>query len=112
MPPSALVVVFHSDTLEAGSPEFEVAAAQAMRNVPDAPHVARVVSHLLSPRQVSADRHTAYDIVLLDLMLPHLSGFDVLRHLVVRRSDLLKRTFIMTAATDESPPPDQDEPHT
>ena len=34
---------------------------------PTAPHVARVVSHLLSTRQVSADRHTAYDVVFLDL---------------------------------------------
>jgi DNA-binding response OmpR family regulator len=44
----------------------------------------------------------AYGCILLDLMLPHLSGFDVLRHLMMRRPDLLKRTFIMTAATDES----------
>ena len=32
-----------------------------------APHVAQVIPHLLQPRQVSADRHTAYDIVFLDL---------------------------------------------
>ena len=66
-PPSALVVVLSSPTLQAGTPAFEVAAADAMRDVGTAPHVARVVSHLLSPRQVSADRHTAYDIVFLDL---------------------------------------------
>ena len=35
--------------------------------MPGAPHVARVVSHLLAPSQVSADGHTAYDIVFLDL---------------------------------------------
>lgn len=44
----------------------------------------------------------SYGAILLDLMLPHLSGFDVLRHLMIRRPDLLKHTFIMTAATDES----------
>ena len=38
-----------------------------IRDIATAPHVARVVSHTLSPRQVSADRHTAYDIVFLDL---------------------------------------------
>ncbi len=67
LPASALVIVFSSPTLQAGTPEFEVAAADAIRDIPTAPHVARVVSHLLSPSQVSADRHTAYDIVFLDL---------------------------------------------
>jgi RND superfamily putative drug exporter len=66
-PPSALVVVFSSTALEAGTPPFEVAAADAIRDIGTAPHVARVASHLLSPRQISADRHTAYDIVFLDL---------------------------------------------
>ncbi len=51
----------------AGTPAFESAAAGAVRDVPGAPHVARVVSHLLAPSQVSADGHTAYDIVFLDL---------------------------------------------
>ena len=55
-PPSALVVVFSSPTLEAGTPAFEVAAADAIRDVGTAPHVARVVSHLLSPRQISERR--------------------------------------------------------
>ena len=65
--PSALVIVLSSATLEAGTSAFELAAADAVRDIPTAPHVAKVVSHLLAPRQVSADRHTAYDIVLLDL---------------------------------------------
>ncbi|HET9756904.1 MAG TPA: MMPL family transporter [Candidatus Limnocylindrales bacterium] len=67
VPPSALVVAFHSDELTAGSPAFETGAAAAMRDIPSAPHVVGVISHLLQPRQVSADGHTAYDIVLLDL---------------------------------------------
>ena len=67
LPSSALVVVFTSPTLEAGTPAFEIAAAEAMRDIPGAPHVAGIVSHLVTPRQVSEDRHTAYDIVLLDL---------------------------------------------
>jgi RND superfamily putative drug exporter len=66
-PPSALVVVFSSPVLLAGTPAFESAAATAMQDVPTAPHVIRVVSHVLAPQQVSRDGHTAYDVILLDL---------------------------------------------
>ncbi len=66
-PPSALVVVLDSPTLLAGTPAFELAAAAATKDIAAAPHVVRVLSHLQAPRQVSADRHTAYDIVFLDL---------------------------------------------
>jgi putative drug exporter of the RND superfamily len=66
-PPSALVIVLSSTTLEAGTPSFETAAAAAIRDIATAPHVVRVVSHLIAPRQVSADRHTVYDVVFLDL---------------------------------------------
>jgi RND superfamily putative drug exporter len=66
-PPSAIVVVYHSDTLTAGSPEFESAAAEAIRNVPSAPYVVRVFPHTYAPRQVSADGRTAYDVVFLSI---------------------------------------------
>jgi putative drug exporter of the RND superfamily len=66
-PPSALVIVFSSPTLVAGSPAFETAAAAAVTDIATAPHVARVMSHSLASGQVSVDGHTAYDIVFLDL---------------------------------------------
>jgi RND superfamily putative drug exporter len=66
-PPSAVVIVYHSDVAIAGSPEFETAAAAAAARIPDAPYVVRIVPHTLSPRQVSADGHTAYDIVFLSI---------------------------------------------
>lgn len=69
VPPSALVIVFDSRSpdLLAGTPAFETAAAEAISDVPSAPHVVGIRSHALSPRQVSADRRTAYDVVFLDL---------------------------------------------
>ncbi|HUQ43147.1 MAG TPA: MMPL family transporter [Candidatus Limnocylindria bacterium] len=64
---AAVVVVLHSETNRAGEPAFEAAAAAAIAEVPGAPYVRTVIPHVLSTRQVSADGHTAYDIVLLDL---------------------------------------------
>jgi RND superfamily putative drug exporter len=64
---AAVVVVFHSDTLRAGDPAFEAAAAAAIRDIPTARYVLRVLPHVLSTRQIAVDGHTAYDIVLLDL---------------------------------------------
>ncbi|MEK6719258.1 MAG: MMPL family transporter [Chloroflexota bacterium] len=65
--PSALVIVLSSDSMLAGSPAFEEAARVAMLDVASAPHVTGVASHVLSPRQVSSDGRTVYDIVFLDL---------------------------------------------
>jgi hypothetical protein len=48
VPQAALVVVFHSDTLAAGEPAFEAAAATAVADVPRAKYVKSVQSHLLS----------------------------------------------------------------
>ncbi len=65
--PSAFVLVYTSDTLSAGTPTWIAAVNEATRDVSGAPHVTRILSHVLAPRQVSADGHTAYDIVFLDL---------------------------------------------
>ena len=67
VPEAAVAVVFYSTTLRAGEPAFEAAALRAVAGVPGAPHVLAVLSHVLSTHQVSADRHTAYDIVTIDL---------------------------------------------
>jgi len=65
LPPSALLVVFHSDQLASGSQQFETAAAGAVADLARVPQVRSVLSHQAAPRQVSADRHTAYDVVFL-----------------------------------------------
>lgn len=43
-----------------------------------------------------------FDAILLDLMLPRLSGFDVIRHLMMRRPELLKSTIVVTGAQDST----------
>lgn len=101
------------ETEAAPAPEAAAPSATRVLLVEDEPMITdRIESALSSACSVTTvtDGDTAiqrllqgdYDCILLDLMLPHLSGFDVLRHLVLRRADLLKKTIVMTAATDES----------
>lgn len=45
-------------------------------------------------------RRRRYDALLLDLFLPKLNGFEVLREVRVFAPDLLRRTIIVTAASD------------
>jgi len=96
----------------AATPEASPPGAARVLLVEDEPMITDRIESALSSYAVTVapDGESAiqrlesspWDYILLDLMLPHLSGFDVLRHLILRRPDLLKRTFIMTAATDES----------
>lgn len=68
VPPSAMVILLQSKTdARAGDPTFESAAAQALARVPQAEHVTGLLTHVLAPRQVSADGKTVYEIVTLDL---------------------------------------------
>jgi len=67
IPDSALVLVYSSTTAQAGEPAFESATAGARFAIATAPYVAQVLSYDLAPSQVSADRQTAYDVVLLDI---------------------------------------------
>ncbi len=67
LPPSALVLVYSGSPGSVGTDAFETAAAAAAASVAGAPHVTGILSHAMAPAQVSADRSTAYDVVLLDL---------------------------------------------
>ncbi|MBM4408331.1 MAG: hypothetical protein FJ038_07005 [Chloroflexi bacterium] len=67
LPSSALAVIYHSDSRRAGTPEWHAATSSVIGAFEGAPHVVRILSHQLAPRQVSADGRTAYDVVLLDL---------------------------------------------
>jgi DNA-binding response OmpR family regulator len=93
--------------------KLEQAGARRLLLVEDEPVIAARIESILAPTTsivTVADGDTAiehlvaepYDCVILDLTLPRLSGFDVLRHMTLRQPEMLRNTIIMTAATDES----------
>ncbi len=66
--PSQLAIVLQSETdARAGDVAFEAAVAAVIHDVPSAAHVVGVLPHTVSPRQVSADGRTVYEVVELDL---------------------------------------------
>src|SRR3712207_478938 len=51
-------------------------------------------------RALDLIRHGAYSALLLDLMLPRMNGFELLREVRACAPSLLARTIIITAASD------------
>ena len=47
-------------------------------------------------------RERSYDSIVLDLMLPKVNGFEVVRELKTNSPELLKRTIVVTAVSDHA----------
>ena len=47
-------------------------------------------------------RERSYDSIVLDLMLPKVNGFEVVRELKSNSPDLLKRTIVVTAVSNHA----------
>jgi DNA-binding response OmpR family regulator len=82
--------------------------------IDDDPAVRGLLAALLNrdglPSEAAADgaeaisrlRRNDYDAIILDLMLPELNGFEVLRFLKAERPHLLSRVVVITAATEST----------
>jgi DNA-binding response OmpR family regulator len=49
---------------------------------------------------LSTVRNGHYDVVLLDLMMPHVNGFEFIRELRASAPNVLNRTIVLTAASE------------
>jgi DNA-binding response OmpR family regulator len=58
----------------------------------------RVDSFLTGRDAIRALNSEWYDVLLLDLMMPHEGGMTVIRHLRQKNPDLLKRALVLTGS--------------
>jgi DNA-binding response OmpR family regulator len=78
----------------------------------DDPSMQRLVAKLLSRsgfrvdvfltgrQTIDAVAKADYDVLLLDLMMPHEGGMTVIRHLRAKNPAMLKRSILFTASPD------------
>jgi DNA-binding response OmpR family regulator len=60
----------------------------------------RVDVFLTGNQAIAALRRQQYDVILLDLMMPHEGGMTVIRHLRKNDPPSLKRSILLTASPD------------
>jgi len=60
----------------------------------------RVDVFLIGGDAISALNRQEYDVLLLDLMMPHEGGMTVIRHLRTKNPPMLKRSILLTASPD------------
>jgi RND superfamily putative drug exporter len=63
---TTLPVIYSSDQWTVDDPRFAAGVQESLRTVAQSPNVAEVVPYTTNPRQVSADRHTAYVLITLN----------------------------------------------
>ena len=60
----------------------------------------RVDVFLTGSQAIEALQKATYDVLLLDLMMPHEGGMTVIRHLRGKNPPMLKRSILLTASPD------------
>jgi DNA-binding response OmpR family regulator len=60
----------------------------------------RVDVFLTGSQAIAALGKETYDVLLLDLMMPHEGGMTVIRHLRGKNPQMLKRSILLTASPD------------
>jgi two-component system phosphate regulon response regulator OmpR len=60
----------------------------------------RVDVFLTGSQAITALATETYDVLLLDLMMPHEGGMTVIRHLRMKNPPMLKRAILLTASPD------------